>query len=118
MSKKPFIEKNTDEILNSLGGIQRAVPRPFFYGRTMAKLNQQQDSRWERIVGFLSQPTIAVATVVFFLLINAVVLFRSSENATPASQDESNLATDNEYNNLSVSSLYDINPYQNDIAQK
>jgi len=119
MSKKATNEQKINEILNSLDGIKQARPKPFFYGRTVAKLDQQHDAeRWEKVEGLISKPVVVFASLVLFLLVNAAVLFHSSENTTTATQDEATIVGDNEYNNLSVSSLYDLNPDQNDLAQK
>ena len=115
MSNKPDNKPNAEEILNSLEGVYRASPRPFFYTRVMAQLDQS--SRWEKIASLISRPAFAIAVIVLFLFINTVILYSSSSRATSASQDESSLAIENDYE-LSVPSLYDINPEQSDIAQK
>lgn len=109
-------KKNTDEILKSFDGIRRAVPRPYFFTRVMARWNRK-DSGWEKIAAFISRPVFAVATIALFLCVNFFILYNSSLHATPVAQDESSLSAENDYG-LSVSSLYDINPEQNDIAQK
>lgn len=118
MSKKATNEQRINEIINSIDGIRRATPKPFFYGRTAAKLEQHNDKRWERVGSLISKPAIAFVAAALVLLINVAVLFHSSDNSTTATQDEASVVGDNEYNNLSVSSLYDLNPDQNDIAQK
>ena len=115
MNNKPDNKPNTEEILNSLEGIHRASPRPFFYTRVMAQLDQS--SRWEKIASLISRPAFAMAVIVLFLFINSVILYSSSSRATSAPQDESSLAIENDYE-LSIPSLYDINPEQSDIAQK
>lgn len=109
-------KKNTDEILNSFGGIHRAVPRPYFFTRVMARWDRK-DSGWEKVAAFISRPVFAVAVIALFLFINFFILYNSSSHATPVAQDESSLVVENDYG-LSVSSLYDINPEQNDVAQK
>ena len=108
--------KRIEDILNSLDDVRRAEANPFFYTRLMAKINGR-DSRWEKLASLISKPAFAIAVVVLFLVINFAVLYGSSSNASSASQDTSSLAVENDYG-LSVSSLYDINPEQNDIAQK
>lgn len=120
MSKKATNEQRINEILNSLdGGVHRAAPRPFFYGRISARLKERHNERWERIEGLISKPAVVFASIALFLTINMAVLFHSSEtNTTTASQEESTVMGDNEYSNLSVASLYDINPDQNDLVQK
>ena len=116
MNYKPDNKNNQEEILNSLNGIRRAEPQPYFYTRLMAKLDKQKNG-WEKVAGFISKPAFAIAAIALFLIINVTILFNSSSNATSSSQEESSLAVENDYG-LSVPSLYDINPDQSDIAQK
>jgi len=115
MNDKPYHKASTEEILNSLNGIQRAAPGSFFYTRLMARMNSQ-GGRWEKIASLISRPAFAIAAIVLFIFMNVVILFNSSPGAT-SSQDESSLAIENDYG-LSVPSLYDLNPEQSDIAQK
>jgi len=116
MSNKPYNKANAEQILNSLDGIHRAQPKPYFYTRLMAKLDKQKNG-WEKVAGFISNPVFAIAVIALFLIINIAILFNSSSNATSSSQEESSLAVENDYG-LSVPSIYDINPDQSDIAQK
>ncbi|HVT84805.1 MAG TPA: hypothetical protein VHD35_06365 [Chitinophagaceae bacterium] len=118
MSNKTDINSKTEEILNSLDGIRRATPQPFLHTRVMARLTKDATSTlWEKMASLISRPAFAIATIALFLLINVAVVFHFSAKTSTNTQDESAIVSDNEYN-LSVSSLYDINPEQNDIAQK
>jgi len=116
MNYKPDHKSNTEEILNSLDGIRRAEPQPYFYTRLSARLNREKNG-WEKVASFISKPAFAIAAIALFLIINVTILFNSSSNATSSPQEESSLAVENDYG-LSVPSLYDINPDQSDIAQK
>ena len=116
MSNKPYNKANSEDILNSLNGVHRAQPQPYFYTRLMAKLDKQRNG-WEQVAGFISKPVFAIAAIALFLIINVAILFNSSSNATSSSQEESSLAVENDYG-LSVPSIYDINPDQSDVAQK
>ena len=116
MNQNSNIQKLVNETLESLDGIQRAEPKPFLFTRVMVRMNQDQDSVWEKLASLISKPAIAFASVLLFITINLFVLFRDSENATSVPQ-ESTLIAGNEFD-LSVTTFYDINPEQNDIAQK
>ncbi|MBS1919844.1 MAG: hypothetical protein JST17_06305 [Bacteroidetes bacterium] len=121
MGNKRNTNNDTEQVLNSLDGIRRATAQPYLFTRVMARLTKNTTlTRWEKIASLFSKPAYAFATISLFLLINVAVLFHFSattlSSSTPA-QDNSAVVSDNEYN-LSVSSLYDINPEQNDIAQK
>lgn len=118
MSTKTDIGSKMEEVLNSLGGIRRATPRPFLYTRIMARISKDATTtRWEKMASYISKPSYAFATIVLFLLINVAVIFHFSANTKPVARDNTTVVSDNEYS-LSVSSLYDINPDQNDLASK
>ena len=51
MNYKPDNNNNIEEILNSLNGVHRAQPQPYFYTRLMAKWNNQKNG-WEKILDF------------------------------------------------------------------
>lgn len=110
------MKNRTEDILNSLEGIQRAVPRPFFYTRLMAQL-QRKVSGWERATALITKPVFAIAIILIFLIINISVLMNYSSQPHSVQADESAIVMGNDYG-LSVSSLYDINPDQNEIARK
>lgn len=75
----------------------------------MARLTKNTTSGWEKIAFLISRPAVAFAAIALFLLINAAVLFHFSSNTNSIKQEEPVVASGNDYN-LSVSSLYDINP--------
>ena len=116
MRNKADIQKLVDDTLESLEGMQKAEPRPFLFTRVMARMNKEENSAWEKLASLISRPAIAFATVILFLVINAFVIYSVSGNSMQDTQENSVMAG-NDYG-LSVSSLYDINPEQNDIAQK
>lgn len=109
MNKKTDINPKTEEILNSLNGVRRATGQPFLYTRVMARINKNTSTGWEKMALLISRPAVAFAAIALFLLINAAVLFHFSSNINSGKQEESVVASGNDYN-LSVSSLYDINP--------
>lgn len=117
MVNKTDINNQTEKILESLDGIRRASPQPFFYTRLIGRMQMKTTSLWEKMASIISKPTIAIAMIALFLLINITVIFHFSSNPASTGQNDSAVISDNEYS-LSVSSLYDINPEQNDIAQK
>ena len=82
----------------------------------MAGINREQNNAWEKIASLLSRPVVAFATVFLFVIINAMVLFGVADDSPTAAQ-EPVLMADNDFD-LSVTTIYDINPEQNDIVQK
>ena len=116
MNNNSDIQKLVDETLNSLNGIQKAEPTPFLFTRVMARLNKEENSLWEKLAYIFSKPAVTFATVILFIAINSVVLYRVAGNSTSAPQEQAVMA-DNDFD-LSVNSIYDINLEQNDIVQK
>ena len=116
MNNNSDIQKQVHDTLDSLNGIQRAEPIPFLFTRVMARINNKQNSVWEKLSYVFSKPAVAFATVILFIAINAVVLFSVAGNS-PSAPQEPALMAGNDFG-LSVNSIYDINPEQNDIVQK
>jgi hypothetical protein len=116
MHRNEEIKHRIEEIMSSLDHVQRAVPKPYFFTRVMAK-TQSGNTRWDRIALKISKPAFAVSLIIIFLLINSFILFTTTNRSSAVTSNESSQAIENDYG-LSVSSIYDLNPEQNDIAQK
>ena len=107
MAKKNFSDQELEVILNSLDGVQKASPEPFFYTRLMSRMQSTEDNGWVRVLKFVSRPAFALGTAVVFLLINGYILF-SQYNSTTEPADESTQALAVEYTSLTTS-FYDNN---------
>ena len=109
MKIRPDIERKVQETLESLDGIQRAEPRPYFYTRVMARLQKDEKTIWETMGSFLARPAVAVAGLCFILIFNAVLLFRQDVNTSnansPVISSSEVMSTDNEYILASSSSF-------------
>jgi hypothetical protein len=89
MQKGKHINKRVEETLDSLDGIKRASPQPFFYTRVRSLLEKAEKSFWEKTGFFLARPAIAIAIVFITLLINAFFVFYQNNHVQAASdQDE------------------------------
>jgi hypothetical protein len=107
MISKPELEKKIQQALESLDGIQRAEPRPFFYTRVIGRLQAGEKTIWETMGSFLSRPVVAVAGLCVILILNGFILFqqnRESNLATPIVTNNE-IVTDNEYILASSSSF-------------
>lgn len=111
------IQKLVEETLGSLDGLQKAEPNPFLFTRVMARLQQDENNAWEKITSFITRPAVVVAMIILFIVINALVIVQASGNDSAPLSDEPVLMAGNDYG-LTVSSLYDLNEAQNDLAQK
>jgi len=98
MNKRPDIEKKAEETLESLDGIKRAEPQPFFYTRLKARLERDQKSWWETTGSFLARPVTVIACLGFILVFNAFILFNQDSNSDQtATGSTPDVVTDNEY---------------------
>jgi hypothetical protein len=109
MKIRPDLERKVEETLDSLDGIQRATPRPYFYTRVMARLQRDEKTIWETIGSYLARPAVAVAALCFILVFNAVLLIRqdssTANTVSPVISSSEVLSTDNEYILASSSSF-------------
>jgi hypothetical protein len=65
-----------EETMRSLDGIEKATPRPFFFTRLEARM-QNEKSIWEEISSFVAKPMVAFACILLVVIINAAVIFSS-----------------------------------------
>jgi len=97
-------KKKIEEALKSFDGIEKASPRPFFFTRLEARM-QNQKSIWEEISSFVAKPMVAFACICLVVIINAAVIFSSSNSTNSTtnsiSQQNNELATADEYNLVS-----------------
>jgi hypothetical protein len=99
------INRKIDDAFSSLDGIKRASPAPFFFTRLEAHILKKKNA-WEGFYSFVTRPAIAFAGICLILVINAAVIF-SSHFAGSTEKQNSELATVDEYNQVS-SSLYEF----------
>ena len=100
------INKKIEKILSSFEGIEKASPNPFFFTRLEARM-QNQKSIWEQISSFVAKPIIAFACICLLIMINAAVIFSSSNASNSTASQNNELATADEYNLVS-SAFYEF----------
>ncbi len=94
----------TEEIINSLEGIQRAEPSPFLFTRVQARLMKEENRPEIAIFRFVTRPAFAICFAVVFIVINGY-LVNLKMNERPLSEEMGQpLAA--EY------VQHDINPYE------
>ena len=71
-------EKNTEDILNSVESIQRAVAPDFFYSRLRERMENEMPGTAGRNRAL--QPAFIISGLLLLLLINAMVLLKHSSN--------------------------------------
>ena len=101
-----FLNKKIDEVMQSMDSINRATPRPFLFTRLEARM-QNERNIWSKLSSFAARPVIAFACICFVLIINAMVILLSNTSGNSLTQQSSELATADEYNQVSYN-LYDF----------
>ena len=101
MKNKQQILQEVEKTLNSLDNLQRAEANPFLFTRIKAALTKEEKSPWEKAIGFLARPVVAIATIFLILLINLAVFFTSSSQQT--SDDEQQLYASEYFSNTTIS---------------
>lgn len=99
MNRQSDIGKKAEKALESLEGIQRAEPQPYFYTRLTGRLRRNEKTIWETLGSFLAKPVVVVSCLCFVFVFNAFILFRQDSDTitSPASSQTEQLVTDNEY---------------------
>ncbi len=71
--------KNIDEIIESVEGIQRANPSPYFYAKLMHKMNMMEE---EKSPSFLFQfkPVLVIGVLIAIFGMNAFLLIKQTNN--------------------------------------
>ena len=90
MKSKKDIAELTDQVMNSLDGIQRAETQPFFYTRLMARMEGGNLNGWNSWLAYLTRPAVSLALLLVFLVINGYLIFNllsTHPEMTPPSSD-------------------------------
>lgn len=93
--------KKIEDALSSLDGIKKASPSPYFFTRLEARM-QKEKSIWEEVSSFVAKPFVAIACISLLIIINASVIISSEKsNQTTISDQNNEIATIDEYNQVS-----------------
>ena len=102
-------KNETESILNSLDGLQKATPGAFFYTRVQARLQKEETGFWANIALFLTKPSVAMATLCLIFLLNAAAFFYRHESSS-AMADQNEQALTEDYNTtVAANSYYEEN---------
>lgn len=104
--KDELINKKIEEVMQSMDSIDRASPRPFFFTRLEARM-QNERNIWSKISSFVARPVVAFACICFVIILNAMVVLFSNINGNSITQQGAELATVDEYSQVSYN-LYDF----------
>ncbi len=94
-----------ENTLNSLGKLQRAEPKPFFYTRLVAKLNTVPQNTWEKYSAFITRPSIAFSGIMLIVIMNIMAAWLNFKTSTVTDQSETSVV--DEYSQM-ASNFYDL----------
>jgi hypothetical protein len=104
MESKNLPEK-IEQVLQSLDGIQRAEPMPFFYTRLHARMQKEKEVE---SIGWMPvrKPVWLIATLFVFLLLNGIMIkqsarLSSNKHSTSETASLQSFASEFELNNTS-----------------
>jgi hypothetical protein len=108
MKQKPDMENNLEHALNSLDGVQRATPGPYFFSRLRARM-AREDKEWGGVIRFISRPAFALAIICVVLSINTWIVFKDTTDSAAINQVPTTGNTDvlpEEEYNVAVTTFY------------
>jgi len=101
MKNQEEIERQIDETVGALEGIERAEPRPFFYTRLEAKMDfRRTQQRYATIPKFMARPTFVWSFLALVVLLNVGVVIRFSQKTISEPQNASSFAKEYGLNTL------------------
>ena len=108
MGKRQNIPEKAQQTIDSLDGLQRATPGPFFFTRVMARVQREEASAWERAVAFLTRPMVVVATLSIIILLNATALYLPTHSYEPSAlvADQSDPSYTDDY--VAANTIYEF----------
>jgi hypothetical protein len=98
------MEDRLEAALNSLDGIRRAAPQPYFFTRLKARISSRE-GEWGKIAGFISRPVYALAMICIVLFVNTWIVFDNGNEAVPGNTSQVVNDLPEEYN-LAVNTFY------------
>ena len=84
MENDKNIDRQIEDALNSIDGINKATPKPYLLTRINVRLNNPVKSNWENAAVFISRPSVMTLGLCLVLAVNVgvILLNTSSTNKT------------------------------------
>lgn len=105
MKQTHDMENRLERAMDSLDGIQRATPGPYFFSRLKARMTREQKG-WNGIAGFISRPVFAFAMICIVLFVNTWILFDNDTDATQGNNAQQIVTELPDEYNLAVTTIY------------
>lgn len=98
-------EHKIQTILNSLDGMERSAPKPFFYGRLQERLHPS--GKLERVINLISRPVVAIAAVMLIIICNAYAMLMAAPDTNAKNTATTEIASVDEYTQMNTT-FFDI----------
>jgi len=79
MEQNNFIQDQVKATMESIEGISKAGPRPFFYSRLHARMHRSTKNIWDELVVFLARPAVALAIILLVIFVNTTAILQEQE---------------------------------------
>lgn len=105
--------QHIDDILNSLDGLQKASPGPYFFTRLQARMQNSKTDIWDRLGLIISKPAVVAFAIACILFTNAWVLVRQMPSTQPTSTADATaeVTIADEYN-MTIATVYDYENFK------
>ena len=106
---KKIYSKNVNEIIESVDGIQRANPSPYFYAKLMHKMNEMEEKKSPSFI-FQFKPVFVIGLLTVIFAMNAFLLIDQTNKRNQSQNVVSNkVSTVNDFSseyNLNTTTVY------------
>ncbi|MET0243473.1 MAG: hypothetical protein ABW174_08390 [Flavitalea sp.] len=106
MEPKRSIPNLVESTINSLDGLTRASPGPFFYTRVMARMDAEEKNLWEKATAFITRPIVIAVVICFVLLLNVTAMFQQNELSSEVASEQADGTIVDQYK-IASTSFYD-----------
>ena len=108
------LNNQIEKTLESLDGIQRASPGPFFFTRLDVRMNRQGyqfgsqvRTFWDTIGSFLTKPVVALGGVLVIVAMNLTVIYSNNDTQPDQVEAQNDYVANDEYVQL-TNNIYEI----------
>ncbi|RYG03270.1 MAG: hypothetical protein EOO02_08805 [Chitinophagaceae bacterium] len=106
MEQKRSIPTLVESTLNSVDGLTRATPGPFFYTRVMARMDAEEKNLWEKATAFITRPIVIAVVICCILLLNVTAMFQQTELSSEVASEQAAGTLVDQYK-IASTSFYD-----------
>ena len=108
MENDKNIERQIEDALNSINGINKATPKPYLLTRINARLSNPVKNSWENAAVFISRPSVMALGLCLVLAVNAGVILLNTFSINKTLAERSATITDEDESSATFVSIDNI----------